>query len=285
MRGAACHLAVLWLAIGASTAMAQAPEDLDGTFTGVNEAAGAEIEIAPESEDALAGTFRDPAGTEQAFEADWLAGGAEAVIDMADGTVLMRMTPLPYGAEVLFVPIDAEGRLVSEAATFYTFLAEGLEQPPVPQGFVGPPEDPSKRIAALSFLRSYQFWPPSGVRDGYLALARRHRTLIRLFAPVQLDVIWKLCLAPGADRALGVALRGQGVSCEEVVRTISEAQRAGRFAAYKAEVDEANAALQQAVRCGDGYVETKEACDRSARRVSEAATSLETAATVLARYR
>ena len=45
------------------------------------------------------------------------------------------------------------------------------------------------------------------------------------------------------------------------------------------------AQLRTAVRCADNYVMTKPVCDRAAQDVSKAAVSLETAATVLRRYR
>jgi len=39
------------------------------------------------------------------------------------------------------------------------------------------------------------------------------------------------------------------------------------------------------MRCADGYAETKENCDRAARALSRQAVALDTAATVLSRYR
>ena len=124
-----------------------------------------------------------------------------------------------------------------------------------------------------------------GVRNGYLSLPERFRTLIRLFSTVQLDVIWKLCLAPGAERALSVALRGQGVSCSEVVDAIAKTQLDGRFERFKAEVAEQKRTLHMNVRCADGYPESKTNCDRAARELSAQAIKLETAGMVLGRYR
>ena len=147
------------------------------------------------------------------------------------------------------------------------------------------PRSPGQRIAGNAFLASYQFWDPTGVLNGYLGLPDRFRTLMRMFPAVQLDVIWKMCLAPGADGALALALRGQGVQCAEVRDGIARAQRTGKFDRYKAEVDSERASLRMSMRCADGYLESKEDCDLAARRLSQHAISLRTARMVLDSYR
>lgn len=264
--------------------VAQAQDTLDGRYDGMADAAGAAIDISPDS-GGFRGTFYDAGGRRQKFLADRVGETAEAVLDMDGRTVLMRMTPLPFGAEVALVPFAADGTLDIGASRIINFVREGLEVPKLPEGYVPAPDGSGGRLAALSFLVSYEFWAPTGVRHGYMALAPRHRTLVRLFPAVQLDVIWKLCLAPGAADALGVALRGQGVTCDEVRDGIAQAQRTGRFDDYKAEVQRQGALLRTAVRCADNYVMSKQVCDRAAQDVSRAAVSLETAATVLGRYR
>ncbi len=197
----------------------------------------------------------------------------------------MRVAPLPYGAQVAIVPFDESGNLVTSQGRILSFVREGLALPEPGPDFVTPPRDGLGRISANGFLASYEFWDATGVRNGYLSLPDRFRTLIRLFSAVQLDVIWKLCLAPSADRALALALRGQGVSCPEVVDTIAKTQREGRFAQFKAEVAKQKATLRMNVRCADGYPETKPNCDRAAKELSAQAVLLETAGTVLGRYR
>ena len=87
------------LLCAASTAKA---EDLVGRYLGVEDAAGAQIDIRPDSE-GFVGTFYDAAGQSQQFEADRDGDTAEAVLDMDNRTVLLRMAPLPYGAEVAFL--------------------------------------------------------------------------------------------------------------------------------------------------------------------------------------
>jgi len=200
-------------------------------------------------------------------------------------TVLMRMVPLPYGAEVAIIPFDDAGNLVMGAGRILNFVRTGLNLPQPGEDFVVSPRDAAGRITANSFLASYEFWHPTGVRNGYLSLPERFRTLMRLFAAVQLDVIWKLCLAPSPDRALAIALRGQGVACKDVIDGMATAQRNGTFPTYKAQVAKQISTLRMTVRCADGYPESKQNCDRSARELSAQATLLDTAGTVLARYR
>ncbi|MCL5777872.1 hypothetical protein M1105_12855 [Limibaculum sp. FT325] len=281
LRVLAALVALVWVQAAAE---AQVADTLGGRYEGMADAAGAAIEIAPDAE-GFRGTFHDAAGRRQRFSADRVGDTAEAVLDMDGRTVLMRMSPLPFGAEVALVPFAADGTLDIPASRIVNFVREGLAVPQLPEDYVPAPDGSGGRIAALSFLVSYEFWAPAGVRNGFMALAPRHRTLIRLFPAVQLDVVWKLCLAPGAEEALGVALRGQGVNCAEVLDGIAEAQRTGRFDAYKAEVAKQGAQLRTAVRCADNYVMSKQICDRAAQDVSRAAMSLETAATVLRRYR
>lgn len=273
-----------WVALAAAGAPAWAQDALDGRYFGIKEGEGARIEIAPDS-DGFRGKFFDAAGRSQSFEADRNGVLAEAVLDMGGETVLMRVDPKPYGADVALIPVDARGELIFASARFLTFLREGLSLPEPPPDYVGPPIDARNRIAANSFLASYEFWPPEGVRDGYLSLPPRFRTLMSLFPAVQLDVIFKLCLADNGGPALSQALRGQGVACAEVVEGMAAMQRNGSFNGFKQEVAAENKTLRLAVRCADGYVVSKAECDQASASVSKQAVSLQTAATVMSRYR
>lgn len=272
------------LMIVALGAMPTWAEELKGRYYGVEDASGASIEIKPDS-GGYRGAFFDARGRSQKFKADRMGDIAEAVLDMDGRTVLMRVAPLPFGAEVAIVPFDGSGNLVTSASRVLNFVRVGLDLPEPGPDYIGPPLDGRGRVAANGFLASYEFWDATGVRNGYLSLPERFRTLIRLFSAVQLDVIWKLCLAPSADRALAVALRGQGVSCPEVIEVIGNTQRAGTFARFKAEVTEQKKTLRMSVRCADGFPETKPNCDRAARDLSAQAVRLETAGSVLGRYR
>lgn len=271
----ACVLAPL-VAIAADT--------LNGTYLGVDDAQGARIRIAPDS-GGFTGTFYDPAGRSQSFQADRIEDSAEAVLDMDGRAVLMRIAPLPFGAEVAIVPFRPDGALDVAAARTLGFVREGMQLPPKPDGFVPAPTFPGQPVSANGFVESYQFWGPDGVANGYLGLPERFRTIMRMFPAVQLDVIWKLCLAPQAQQQLAVALRGQGVACPEVTDTIARLQRTNKFAAYKAEVEAERQALQQSVQCADGFVASRRTCDAASRRLAEAAVSLRTAGMVLSKYR
>lgn len=263
---------------------ASAQDVLNGTYFGIDDAEGASITIAPDAE-GFQGTFFDAIGNSQNFEADRTGDTAEALLDMDGRTILMRMVPLPFGAEVAITPFDAEGRLILEASRLLSFVRQGTDLPQLPGDFVEAPRSPGATVAANAFVSSYQFWEPVGVVNGYLGLPERFHPVMRMFPAVQLDVIWKLCLAPNADRALATALRGQGVTCPEVLQTIARSQRDGRFTRYKSEVERERSVLRTVVRCADGYVVSKQACDDASRQLSQAAISLRTAAGVLARYR
>ena len=271
---------LIWIWAGS----AHAADALSGSYFGIDDAQGASITINPDSE-GYRGVFFDAAGSSQEFEADRAENIAEAVLDMDGRTILMRMVPLPYGAEVAIIPFDAQGRLILEASRLLNFVRQGVTLPNAPKDFTEPPRRAGETIAANAFLVSYQFWDPVGVVNGYLGLPERFRPLMRMFPAVQLDVIWKLCLAPSADRALASALRGQGVACPDVLKTIVATQRTGQFDQYKNEVESERQTLRMVVRCADGYVESKQACDAASQQLSEAAVSLRTAAGVLSRYR
>ena len=264
--------------------LAMAADSLNGRYIGLQDAAGASILISPDA-NGYRGTFFDPQGRSQEFEADRVGETAEAVLDMDQRTVLLRLAPLPYGAEVALIPFDGAGQLVIGNARVLTFVREGTRLPQLPSEYVNAPRSPLDSVTGNGFVQSYQFWEPSGVAIGYLAIPARFRTLIKMFPSVQLDVIWKLCLAPGADTALAVALRGQGVTCPQVLDTLANVQRANRFDRYKSRVEEERQSLTTSVRCADGYLESKGDCEAAARRLSQQAVSLQTAGMILRQLR
>ena len=267
-----------------STVPASAQDRLAGTYLGAKDAEGARLDIQP-AEDGFSGTLYDARGNAQGFRADRIGETAEAVIDMGGGPVLMQVSPMPYGAEVAFVPIEPNGALNAARARVDNFVRPGLDVPEPPPGFLPPPVTPNTRITGNTFLQSYQFWSPVGVTNGYLSLPDRVRTLMRFFPAVQLDVIFKLCLAPQPNQALATALRGQGVACPQVVQAMAQAQRSGGFETYKTQVRGELEQLLDSVRCAEGYRESRTTCDRAARQLSQAAVSLRTAAHVLAQLR
>ncbi|MEM7500245.1 MAG: hypothetical protein AAF371_19970 [Pseudomonadota bacterium] len=283
--GAGLRRALLFLAmwcLAATAAMAAGP--LEGRFYGIDRAAGAQLSVS-RGETGFEGTITDGAGASRGFSLQAESGGAAGMMRMDGRQVLMRLDPVEIGVEAVIVPVADGGKLLADQSQIFVFVRRDIELPDPPEGFISPPPPGQKRVSASGFLASYQFWSPESVRDGYAKLATRHRTLIRLFPAVQLDVIWKLCFAADATAELGTATRGQGVSCGEVREVISRAQAQGRFDDYKDEVNRQAEILIQAVRCGDNFVESKRTCDQAAIEVSRMATSLETAANVLERYR
>jgi len=138
---------------------------------------------------------------------------------------------------------------------------------------------------ARAFVESYPFWEPQGALWAYEALEPRHRTVIRLFALVQADLLWKLCQSPQRGAGLAEALRGQGVVCADVVNAVAAAQAGGAFDRFKANVAQERALLVATLDCGDKYVAHGPGCADAARETARRAVSMETAATVLRRYR
>ncbi|MEM9146815.1 MAG: hypothetical protein AAGC57_11495 [Pseudomonadota bacterium] len=242
-------------------------------------ARGKILDIAPDP-GGFEGRYRAP-GMDARFQADRRGDQAEAVLDINGRAILLQITPLPFGAEIAYIPFASDGTLVLDDAQLETFLRDGLSLPELPEGWVEAPRDARTQIAGNSFLASYEFWRPVGVRNGYVSLAPRIRTLMRMFPAVQLDVIWKLCLAPRAEEALAIALRGEGVDCAPVIDAIAAAQSRGRFDRYKDRVGAARDELRIAVRCAEKYVMSAQVCADSARRLAERATALQNAGTAL----
>lgn len=282
------RVAVLLIALVAAMAMAgmaRAEDALNGLYQGVDDASGASIRITPDP-GGFKGTFFDRHGNSQDFEADRVDNdAAEAVLDMDGQTVLLRMAPLPFGAQVSLIPFNPDGNLNLEFARALGFVRSDVNLPSRPANFVAPPRSDCQRIAMNSFLESYQFWDPAGVVNGYTCLAERHRTLMRMFPAVMLDVVWKLCLAPRSDIALGHALKNQDVDCAQVRAGIADAQRLGRFDRYKALVEGERTSLLTSVRCADVYAESRETCERAGKVLSQKAISLETVGSVLSQIR
>ncbi|MEM9781926.1 MAG: hypothetical protein AAF899_05580 [Pseudomonadota bacterium] len=284
-------MAALLLIIVAMPFQAPARTGLEGSaLAGLDEAEGARLRIGrADGEGVVEGVLSTQAGASLPFAAREVDGGLSGTLQRGGAANSLRIDPLPFGAIVTLIPVAPGGALMTDRSEVLFFARSDVDLPAVPEGYVAPPGPATVRFAPLGFLRSYAFWRPDDVARGYLALAPRHRTMIGLFPTVQLDIIWKLCLAPAsasaADDALILAREGQDVECRDVLAVISELQREGRFSAYKKDVDDIAQRLRQAIRCAEYFVETVEACQAAGRYMSQAAVSLETAATVLDRYR
>ncbi|PKP61949.1 MAG: hypothetical protein CVT86_08420, partial [Alphaproteobacteria bacterium HGW-Alphaproteobacteria-8] len=181
----------LALALWAHAAAAQ----LGGAYVGLDAAQGYRLEIAPQGE-GFSGVLTEPDGARRAFSADRLDDSAEGVVSLSGGDVLLRIAPEAIGARVVVIPFDGARRLDASRTQSLAFLREGVALPEQPTRFLPAPSGPVRAFDARAFVESYPFWEPLGALWAYEALAPRSRTVIRLFALVQTDLLWKLCQSP-----------------------------------------------------------------------------------------
>lgn len=257
---------------------------LSGTYRGTGAAQGALLTIARDS-GGFAGEVILPGLASQAFLADRRLDIAEAIVDLTDRPALMQVVPQPYGAEVALIPLGSDGRPDVAGSEVLPFLGAGVSELSYPDGYMLAPNSTRSPVTANGFLVSYPYWRPAAVANGYGALPAKFHTLFRLFPAVQLDVIWRLCSGAGSDQALAIALRGQAVGCAAVLQGLASIQARGRYADFRREVAAETEVLLTSVRCADNYVMPKSTCERVAGQVAAAASELESAAAVLARYR
>lgn len=258
--------------------------ELAGVYLGVGASAGMRVELSAQG-DGFAGVFTDADGVARPFTADRLGEDAETAIELSSGPAFLRISPEPIGARVVIVPFDAEGRLLVAASRAFAFLREGVDAPHLPERFIPAPTGPLRAIEARAFVASYPFWEPLAASWGYAAVEPRLRTVIRLFPLVQTDLLWKLCQNPGRAEGLAEALRGQGVTCAEVTGAIRAAQAGPAFDRFKRDVAAERATLMVALACADDFTRTQQDCARAGAETARRALSMDTAATVLSRYR
>lgn len=281
---AACALALL-LTAGA----AQARSAIDGEYVGVDEATGWKLRFTEKTVAGAAagyeGAFVDRTGAETTFDGLLRDGGreAEARVELANGPVYLRFSPRPIGLLVTWIPINAENKLDLARTRTYPFVRAGVTLPEPPKSLAPPPKSARDRTDPLVFLNSYEFWTPLQVGFGYVGVDDRWRTLMRLYATVHTDVLWKLCQAARTPPGLTEALEGQAVTCRQVLSKISAMQRSGAFTKYKADVAAEKKRLIDAVKCARGMLLQRQ-CVKANEWTGRAAISLDTAATILARY-
>lgn len=277
----AVALAALLLMLPAAPAAARA-ERLQGDYIGLAEAEGMRITLRAAGE-GYSGTFVDSNGVTAPIDARIVGNAAEAILQFPARTVKLRMFREAIGLRVVAIPFDAAGQPQVELANALVFVPPGTRIPEIPVGY----QEPAFKVRVVdpdTFLISYEFWPPEGVAFGWESLEARYRPLISLFPTVLADILWKLCSSSYQPAALGEALRGQGVTCEEVVSRLDRIQSRGKFEAWKAAVHREKAIVLDAARCARGYTMLKSVCEPAARRVSEAATALVTVDAVLKKF-
>jgi len=270
---------LLWLA---STLSAAA---LEGVFHGLDEADGATLLLLPAEGDGQKGQFTSADGEVGAFIGRTLPDGMDATFQLGRETIYLRAAEHPSGAIVVVVPVAPDGTRRADLTRSYGFLREGMARPDKRPYLIPEPEKAGDPVDAVAFVQSYEFWSPTGVGRGYISVLPRYRSVIALFPALQTDIIWKLCSQPsGGVPGLGEALRGQGVSCSEVLGAIAGAQANGRYPAYRREVAEQRKLAHEQISCAR-RIGTRERCEEVAQLVSKLAVSMENAATVVARYR
>jgi hypothetical protein len=284
LAGAAAALAALALLILAGPTAAQTPVPaLEGRYFGIGSADGMTLSL--EAGRQPSGRFVDSNGTVAEIGGGWRDGGLEALLNFPGRPVWARFDPAPAGVQMTVLPLDAEGRPLQSEARALAFLREGTPVPEQPGLYMDPPLRSDGESDPDVFLASYQFWPPEGVFNGFSQIGARYRTIIRFFPQLHADVLWKLCGAGEQRELLAEALRGQGASCADIEATVTRLQEAGRFAEWKRAVQAEIETLMPAVQCARGYIVKESVCAPASKRVAEAAVSLETVGTLLARWR
>ena len=268
-------------ALQAATALAS---DLVGRYRGIDAAAGMRLEIEARGR-GFRGVLTEADGAARRFEADDLDGLAEAAVTLSEGRALLRLSPAAAGVSVVVAPFGRDDSYDPSRTRALAFLREGLDAPPAPRRFVPAPTRSGAPVEARAFVDSYPFWEPLGAAWGYEGVEPAKRTVIRLFALVQTDLLWKLCQSPERTPGLAEALRGQGVTCQEVIAAIRRAQTAGApFNRFLRDVAAERAVLLQVLDCADGPSAGAK-CRTAAQETARRAVSMETAATTLRRYR
>lgn len=272
----------LCLAVGAARPVS-AENALGGAYFGLDEADGWSLTLNPREGGGFDGRLVDRGGAEYLFVAGGDSSVAEARVDVSGVRLFMRFSPRPAGLVSFWIPVNEADELNIDEARLYAFLREGVELPQVPQGLATPPATLGEYMEPLAFLHSYEFWQPQEVGRGYANLTERYRALIRLYAHVHADVLWKLCQSRATPPGLTEALQGQNITCPQVLEAVAESQRTGSFAAYKADLAAQKQILVDAVRCTRGGL-SAEQCLTVTKFTSQAAISLDTAASILSRY-
>lgn len=271
----------------ATSAAAQSGDRLGGGYVGIDQAEGWRLLLAPvevEGAPAFDGRFIDETGASTGFTAVPVGPDAEAQVQFADAMAFFRLSPRPVGLMLSWVPMDQDGRLAVEASAVFPFVRDDVAIPSAPERIAPPPESETASFSAVAFLRSYEFWTPEETGRAYASMTGRSKALIKLYASVHTDILWKLCQSRSTPPGLTEALDGQAVDCPALLGAMADIQRRGLFSAYKSDLAPEQAALIDAMRCAMGVYRPQEDCVAISRVTSERALSLETAASILDRY-
>ena len=265
---------VVGLAMGFAPA-AQA-QDLDGTYRGLDGAEGITLELS-RGGSGYVGAIIAGSGGRADLTAEAIPGGARGPLTLQGQPGVVELISRPVGLSLVWRPDSGGEELI------YAFRRDQVALPTPPAGYKNPPPPGATRVNPIDFLNSYEFWEASQVARAYDGLDDKYRVIMKSFATVHTDILWKLCRAPSAPRELSDALRGQGVNCVEVERKMKASQTTGGFERFKRAVGYQKVDALTAVECARG-INTADVCVRAAQRTQQAALSLETAGSILQKF-
>lgn len=268
-----CVTFVLVLSLGTTVLSAQ---ELGGVYRGMDSAAGITLQIS-RGGSGFVGEISSESGGRAAINAEAVPGGARGPLTLKGQPGIVELKVQPVGIAFIWRPNSGGNDLV------YAFRHEGLALPSVPAGYKDPPPPGATRVNPIDFLNSYEFWEAAQVARAYDGLDDKYRVIMKPFATVHTDMLWKLCRAPVAPDQLADALRGQGVTCVDVQNRIKQSQKSGAFSNFKRAVQAEKRDVLVAVECARG-INTANICARAAQRAQQAALSLDTVGTILKRF-
>jgi hypothetical protein len=256
-----------------------------GRYVGLDAAQGMRIEMEAPRGGQARGTLRRADGSTVRFSGEVVGDTLEASFTEGGVRTYLRLLAEPIGVLAVLVPFDAQNQLRVDQTETLAFIREGVSMPAPPERFLPPPDRPVPYIDPQAFVSSYPFWPPRSVAMAYEGLEPRFRSVVKLFPVVQADLLWKLCASPERTPGIAEALRGQGLTCGDVDSVFRAMQAGDGFDRFKRSVAAESRLLMQTLGCADDRRRNDAACRKAAQETARRATSMETAGTVLARYR
>ena len=271
-------VSVAFVIVGLSqgfTPAAQAQE-LGGTYRGLDGAEGNTHELS-RGGNGYVGAIIAGSGGRADLNAEAITGGARGPLTLQGQPGVVELMSRPVGLSMVWRPNSGGNELI------YAFRRDQVALPTPPAGYKNPPPPGATRVNPIDFLNSYEFWEAAQVARAYDGLDDKFRVIMKSFATVHTDILWKLCRAPSAPRELSDALRGQGVTCVDVEQKMKSSQTTGGFERFKRAVAYQKVDAMTAVECARG-INTADICVRAAQRTQQAALSLETAGSILQKF-
>lgn len=267
-------LALVW---GAVSPLASAEaQEIGGIYRGLDGAQGITVQLS-RGGNGYVGEIISQSGQRVTLNAEAVPGGARGPLTLRGQSGTVELMSRPVGLSMVWRPEFGGEELV------YAFRHDTLALPTPPAGYKDPPPPGATRVNPIDFVNSYEFWNAAQVARAYDGLDDKFRVILKSFAIVHTDVLWKLCRAPVAPDQLADALRGQGVTCLDVENSIKRSQTNGAFTNFKHAVQIQKRDALLAVECARG-INTASVCARAAQLTQQAALSLETVGTVLNRF-